>query len=144
MDESTRQDAYAQATKTNLLEKLVDGIVGRVISDGGSRTVFGEPVTDGERTIIPVARVTYRFGFGGGSGTGPQIGDDGPAPGGDGGGGGGMLNARPVGYIESDGDGSIFVPVIDWSQIFQTIFTFTGIAMVIAFWGFSRRTGGQE
>jgi uncharacterized spore protein YtfJ len=117
------------------VEKLVDGIVGTVISNGGSRTVFSEPVQHGDRSVIPVARVTYRFGFGGGSGTGPQVGGQGPVPGGDGGGGGGMLNARPVGFIETGSTGSRFVPIIDWSQILTVALGFTGAGLLIVLWG---------
>jgi len=97
--------------------------------------VFSDPVQSGDRTVIPVARISYRFGFGGGSGTGPQVGGKGPVPGGDGGGGGGTLNARPVGFIETSGSGSTFVPVIDWSQILTSAVTFVGTGLLIVLWG---------
>lgn len=122
-----------------MLEKVIDGIVGKVIDNAGSRTVFGEPIQQGDRTVIPISRVSYRFGFGAGSG--PEVETGGPAPGG--GGGGGMLDARPVGFIETTADGSWFEPVIDWSRIVQTMFTFTGIGIALLLWGIGRSSGNN-
>ncbi|MBS1715116.1 MAG: hypothetical protein JST30_12350 [Armatimonadetes bacterium] len=66
--------------------------------------VFGEPVVIGDRTLIPVARVSA--GFGGGMGR--KTGTDGTA-----GGGGGGLEARPMGAIEVTKTGTKYVPVYD-------------------------------
>ncbi len=33
-------------------------------------TVFGEPIKEGDQTVIPVASVSYAFGFGAGYGSG--------------------------------------------------------------------------
>lgn len=134
MDHETTDSAFEQATRPSLMEGLLEGIVGNVVREGGTRTVFGTPVQDHGRTVIPVARVSYRFGFGGGSGTGPKVGGDGPAPGGDGGGGGGMLHARPVGFIETDSTGSVFIPVIDWSRIIQSAIVVSGLASLVFLW----------
>lgn len=127
-----------QSQEGRTSETLIDGIVRNIVSKGGSRTVYGEPVTSGDRTIIPVAKVSYWFGLGYGSGTGPQIGDDGTVPGGEGGGGGGKLNARPVGYIESSASGSRYVPVIDWSGLLRILLTFVGVGVTLVLWGASR------
>ena len=53
------------------------------------RSVYGEPVTVGNKTVIPVARVAY--GFGAGSGGKGEKG---------GGGGGGGVGAEPLGVVE--------------------------------------------
>jgi len=58
------------------------------------KSVYGEPVTSGQRTILPVA--TVRFAFGGGGGA-------------DGGGGGGRVSARPCGVVEVTPEGARFV-----------------------------------
>jgi uncharacterized spore protein YtfJ len=63
------------------------------------RNVFGDPITAGDRTIIPVARVGYGLGAGGGS-------DDKR----EGGGGGGGVGAQPVGVVEVTPAGTRFIP----------------------------------
>jgi len=55
--------------------------------------VFGQPVTMGEKVVIPIARVTYGFGLGFGEGADQEAGES------DGGAGAGM-RARPLGVIE--------------------------------------------
>ena len=66
------------------------------------RQVFGEPVRQGETTVIPVARVAYAFGAGGGS-----AGDRHPEAGGAG--GGGVARMTPVGALEIGPQGTRFV-----------------------------------
>ena len=74
--------------------------VGEAISAGATvRSVYGEPVTAGERTILPVANV--RFAFGGGGGDSSRRGG--------GGGGGGRVVARPAGFVEITPEGARFV-----------------------------------
>lgn len=72
------------------------------------RHVYGEPVHNGEITVIPVARVAYGFGAGGGRGPGRarRSMPDESAPGEDsrpeaqGAGGGGGVRMTPVGALE--------------------------------------------
>jgi len=71
---------------------------------GGARLCYGDPIREGGRTIIPVARV--RAAGGGGWGTGQQVDSAGG-----GGGGGGSLDARPVGFIEVGPEGTRFQPI---------------------------------
>jgi uncharacterized spore protein YtfJ len=80
-------------------------VLGTMVNQAGTKTVFSEPVSVNGRTIVPVARV--RCGFGGGSG------HNGRAHEKEGGGGGGGFVARPVGYVEIDAQGSRFVPILD-------------------------------
>ena len=63
------------------------------LSNTGAKTVYGEPVTVGSRTIIPVAQAAYGFGGGG-----------------DGDGGGGVLTT-PVGALELTDETTRFVPI---------------------------------
>jgi uncharacterized spore protein YtfJ len=139
VNNETFNDAAEQAARPGPFEKIVDGVVEKVLSTTGAQTVFGDPVREEHRTVIPVARVTYRFGFG--AGTGPAEDPGSPPPGG--GGGGGNLVARPVGYIETTADGSRFVPVIDWSQVLTTTLAFAGVGTLVLIWragmGRSRR-----
>jgi uncharacterized spore protein YtfJ len=79
-----------------------------------SRLCYGEPVREGERTIIPVARVRVSGGWGSGRFAGrPGKGDDGKGDEGGGAGGGGYVEGLPVGFIEVGPDGSRFVDIPD-------------------------------
>ncbi len=76
-----------------------------------SKTIYGDPITAGGVTVVPVAEVRFGFGGGGGGGTG-QPGEDGVVAGtGGGGGGGGGGAVEPVGFIEITESGSRWVPV---------------------------------
>ena len=76
----------------------------------GAHLCYGEPVRAGERTVIPVARVTATGGWGFGRG-----GD------GSGHGGGGYLDARPVGFIEVGPEGARYAPIPDPDQLVRTL-----------------------
>ena len=74
----------------------------RVAASASVRAVFGEPVTAGERTVVPVAKVLYSFGAGGGRGRQEHEGAGG-------GGGGGTVAAWPAGALEVTPAGSRFL-----------------------------------
>ena len=64
------------------------------------KSVFGDPVTVGDKTVIPVARIRYGLGAGGGSfSRDSSSGSDTPS-GKSGGGGGGGIIASPKGVLE--------------------------------------------
>ncbi|WP_411963595.1 spore germination protein GerW family protein [Haloferax sp. YSMS24] len=69
-----------------------------------ARTVYGDPVSVGEKTVIPAASIVYGLGMGGGSGT-DEMGDEG----GEGFGGGGGVRATPLGVVEVTPDETRFV-----------------------------------
>jgi len=76
------------------------------------KTAIGEPVTVGDRVIIPAAEVTYGGGGGGGGGQAPgemQIG-------GSGGGGGGGVHVRPMGCWVVNGTEAKWIPAIDYNR----------------------------
>jgi uncharacterized spore protein YtfJ len=70
----------------------------------GGRLCYGDPVRNGDRVVVPVARVSTAVGGGFGSGR-PQEGG--------GGGGGGWVEAAPVGFIDVGPDGARFQPIPD-------------------------------
>lgn len=80
---------------------LVEGLAGQLGSRASVSAVFGEPVTSGGITVIPVAEVG--FGFAGGTGS-----EAGAVNAGQGGGGAG---ARPRGYIEITDGTATYVPL---------------------------------
>ena len=93
----------------------VDEMVRRM----NATAVFGEPILQGDMTLIPVASVTYGFGTGQGWGRGKS--EDAPAdePLGEGGGGGGGAGgmARPLGYIRIDQEGARWEPTMDMTRV---------------------------
>ena len=89
------------------------------------QAAFGEPLVEEDRTIIPVAQVSYGFGLGFGSGGGPS-GDEGePSGQSEGGGGGGGASTKPLGAVVVTPDCVYFEEVSDESKI-----ALFGIAMV--------------
>ena len=125
-------------------EELTKGLepIETMLKSLNVNSVFGQPIKEGDATIIPVARVSYMFGAGSGYGRGPT---QGPAEegetsetaeaaetgegGGSGGGGAGM--ARPVGYIQIDSQGVHFEPTVDATRISLYGITFV---MWAVFW----------
>ena len=91
--------------------------------------VFGEPTTQGDVTIIPVAEVGTGFGYG--FGWGQSTGETAEAGEGGGGGGGAGGRARPVGYIRITPDGVMFQPITDETRIALAGIAFAAWA---AFW----------
>lgn len=73
--------------------------------------VFGQPQTVGEKTIIPIAQVSYGFGLGFGEGTSPDE-DTGT-----GAGGGGGVSARPIGVLVVTPDGTQVESIVDEGQL---------------------------
>lgn len=89
---------------------------------------FGAPVSAGDRTVIPVAEVSYGVGLGWGGG-----GDDEGA--GSGGGGGAGGKARGVAVVELSSDGVRVHPVYD-----QTAITLAGLSFAQAAAALASRT----
>jgi uncharacterized spore protein YtfJ len=78
-----------------------------------SRQVFGEPITNGNVMIIPVARVRGGGGGGGGSGIAPMK----DKASGDGAGAGMSLSAKPVGAFVVRGSDVSWRPAVDLNRI---------------------------
>jgi uncharacterized spore protein YtfJ len=81
----------------------------------GIRHVYGEPVTQGDTTVIPVAKVTYAFGAGGGSarprrrsGAGEAALPESARAEAGGSGGGGAVTMSPLGVVEIGPQGTHF------------------------------------
>lgn len=125
----------ATSTGGELLERLA-GSLGRATT---AAAVFGEPVTNGGVTVIPVA--SAKFGFGGGSGSGGE-----GAAFGEGGGGGGGATVTPVGFIAIGGGQATFTRIRDpWADVVlpatAAVVLSVGAAMARQF---LRRAGGRR
>ena len=108
------EDIPSQDKGNELLERLADV--------GSPDAVFGEPVKNGEYTVITAseARVGLGFGYGGGGGTDSGDGNEaesGSSGYGGGGAGGGAAVARPVAIIEIGPNGARVEPIIDPTKI---------------------------
>jgi len=73
-------------------------------------SVFGQPVTVGEKVVIPIASVSYGFGMGFGEATGQEIEEP---NGGAGGGEGGGMSARPLGVVEITPERTHVEPIVN-------------------------------
>lgn len=113
---------------TGIMDRVIEGTIGKALSHVNARTVFGEPVTEGDRTVIPVARVTVNYGFGAGSGRSADEKEGGT---GTGGGGGGRVNATAIGYIEMTPGDARFVPIIDRSTLIAGLAPVAGIVLIL-------------
>lgn len=87
------------------VHELLQSMAERVSASASVKNVYGDPVTVGNRTVIPAAQV--RYGFGGGGGGRPKDNAS------EGGGGGGRMSARPCGALEVTPEGTRFIPFTD-------------------------------
>ncbi len=96
--ETTAEARSLAAQASGLLERTLQ----QLGADVGAKAVFGEPVTHGGRTVIPVARAMFGTGAGGGQADVAE---------GSGFGAGAGAMTHPVGYIEVTSDQAAFVPL---------------------------------
>jgi uncharacterized spore protein YtfJ len=91
----------------------------RMVDEMGVDAVFGEPIKEGDVTVVPVADVRFAFGYGYGSGRGRgEEAEGGPRTeegSGGGSGAGGRASAR--GYIRISADEVRFEPVLDVTRL---------------------------
>ena len=98
--DAAREHAEDMASK---VPGLLEGLAEKIGANAGSKAVFGEPVREGQRTVIPVAQAIVGTGAGGG-------GNQDDAAGSGLGAGGGALT-RPLGYIEVTAERADFMPL---------------------------------
>jgi len=82
-------------------EDILKGITSELKSFASTKTVVGEPIEIGNKTIIPVIKMKMGFGAGAGEDT---SGERKHGPGGNGGGGGGGASIEPAAFITIVGD----------------------------------------
>jgi uncharacterized spore protein YtfJ len=81
------------------------------------RAAFGEPQVVEDKTVIPVAKVTYGFGLGFGHAV-TESEEEGESPSeGEGGGAGGGASAKPVGALVVTEEGVYFEETMDAGKI---------------------------
>ncbi len=110
----------------NNVVDILKGVVGELKEVARTETVIGEPVTVGDRTVIPVVKISFGFGAGGGQKEGDKTGEFG-------GGGGGGARIEPTAFIIMDKDAVRILPVAKgkWEGIVDAI---PGLAKKLAKW----------
>jgi uncharacterized spore protein YtfJ len=120
------------------IKSLKDGIalMKKSIEAGHVRAVFGDPITQGERTIITAAEVSHGLGYGVGGGYGDggagsaEEADVMSGAGGGGGGGAGAM-ARPIAAIIVEPEGVRVEPIVDVTKVVLAFFTMFGSLWVM-------------
>jgi uncharacterized spore protein YtfJ len=102
-------DQHVQASPVDPTEQALSKLVITASADA----VFGEPVVNGNTTVIPCSEVA--MGMGMGSGSGPMDEKGNPTGGGSGGGGG--ARGRPVAAIVITNEGVRVEPIFDLTKI---------------------------
>jgi len=86
------------------LKETLSSIIGELKAIASTKTVIGEPLTLGDKMVVPVSRIMVGFGVGGGEG------EEVKKRGGFAGGGGGGARIEPIGFILIDEDKISFLP----------------------------------
>jgi uncharacterized spore protein YtfJ len=98
---------------SNIIDML-SAIVGEIKAIAKSETIIGEAITLGDKTVVPMVKISVGFGAGGGEGT-----DENKKAGGYGGGGGGGVMVEPAAFLVIDGDKVSLLPAK--SQKFEKV-----------------------
>ncbi|HWR82193.1 MAG TPA: spore germination protein GerW family protein [Candidatus Deferrimicrobium sp.] len=102
---------------SNNVVEILKAVVGELREIAKSETIIGEAVTAGNKTVIPVVKISVGFGAGGGQG------EDQKARSGFGGGGGGGVRIEPAAFIFIDEKGISLLPAAKgkWESIIEAI-----------------------
>lgn len=88
----------------NELTELIGAIMGELKEVSKTETIVGEPVSLGEKMIVPVTKMSLGFAVGGGEGKAQEKGTS------FGGAGGGGAKVEPMGFIVIQEDNVSFLP----------------------------------
>ena len=102
---------------SNNVVDVLKGVVGELKEIATSEAVIGKAITVGNRTVIPVVKISVGFGAGGGQGEQSSKGT------GFGGGGGGGAKIQPIAFIILDDDGPKLLPISKgkWEGVIEAI-----------------------
>jgi uncharacterized spore protein YtfJ len=88
----------------NNVVEIIDGVVGQLKEIARTESIVGEPITVGNKTLVPIVRISVGFGAGGGEGS------DDKDRSGFGGGGAGGARVEPAAFIVIDETGISLLP----------------------------------
>jgi uncharacterized spore protein YtfJ len=106
------------------IQQFLQDVAERVGSGASVKNVYGDPVSNGDCTVIPAAKV--RYGFGGGSG-GSRKGEDS-----EGGGAGGGARIQPTGAIEVTPRGVRYISFDNERQLAAAVALGFALGMAVA------------
>jgi len=109
----------------NNVVEILKGVVGELKEMAQSQSIIGDAITVGDKTVIPVVKLSVGFGAGGGQG------EDEKERSGFGGGGGGGATIEPAAFIIMDKEGIKLLPAKKgtWENVIESI---PGIAKKIS------------
>ena len=109
----------------NNVVEILKGVVGELKDMARSESIVGEAITVGDKTVIPIVKLSVGFGAGGGQG------EDEKKRAGFGGGGGGGASIEPAAFIIIDKEGIKLLPAKkgSWEGLIDSI---PGIAKKIS------------
>ncbi|MCL5997743.1 MAG: hypothetical protein M1546_17055 [Chloroflexi bacterium] len=136
--ESNQASDNASMAQADRAITAAQDTLSQFLSAADVQAVYGEPLQQGDATIIPCAEVLSVAGFGVGSGFGrgedTGEGDTHNAGGGGGGGGGGgRVLSRPVAVIVVSPEGVTVKPVVDVTKIALAGITAWGFMLATLF-----------
>lgn len=89
------------------IHEIIQSIAEKAQSSANVKTVYGEPVVSGNKSVVPVAKIAYGFGGGGGARGRSAEEHEGKD---EGGGGGGGCKVIPVGVVEITDTQTRYIP----------------------------------
>jgi uncharacterized spore protein YtfJ len=108
---------------------IIKEVTEKIQKNANVKAVFGEPYEKGNRTVIPVARVSICGLGGGGLSKANEVEKNQEKSKGKGMGLGLRVKAVPVGYIEIDDEGAHFEEIIEQKRIIMTKFAIGAFAI---------------
>jgi uncharacterized spore protein YtfJ len=118
--------------------ELLRALAERLQTSASVKNVFGDPITVGDKTVIPVARIGYGLGAGaGGIRDGESTGPDGPIRKG---GGGGGVGVEPAGVLEITPAGTRFIAFADPKRLAAAVAGGFLLGMILGW----RRSGSNR
>ncbi len=127
---SQQEQQHGQGAGAQQPVDAVNGTMSQFLAAANVDAVYGEPLHEGNMTVVPCAEILSVAGFGIGQGTGGQAGQ---APQtGSGGGGGGRVLSRPVAVVEITPDGVNVKPIVDVTKLAIAGMTTWGFMLTMA------------
>jgi len=105
------------------VNELIKNMSDAFAATASVKSVYGDPITVGSKTVIPVAEVRYGFGAGGGGKKDESEG---------GSGGGGRVVSTPTGALEITPEGTRFIAFDDRPRMARALAVGVALGVMVA------------